>query len=207
MARNEDENESRAPRDPLDNPQHSGGPSPPNEVDEMALEGGKTKWMEPSDAAAGDPYTPDDYEALDLLGREGVRGDAIAGVSGLNGMPDLPGRSQGTELPEPPTFRKNPPLDEDAGMGDGGISMSGGAAGGARGSAGTDDRGAGTPEGYERAGPGEWKSTSRFDLDHPTSDVGTDDPERRENMERRAERAAEELRDNGANPGGAETEP
>jgi hypothetical protein len=47
-------------------------------------------------------------------------------------------------------------------------------AGGARGHAGTSDDGAGGPTGEGRAGPGEYKSTSRFDLDHPSSDVGDD---------------------------------
>jgi hypothetical protein len=67
--------------------------------------------------------------------------------------------------------RKNPPLTEGVdGSGEGGLSMSGGRAGGARGHGGTSDAGAGGPEGESRGGPGEYKSTSRFDLDHGTLD-------------------------------------
>jgi hypothetical protein len=49
--------------------------------------------------------------------------------------------------------------------------MSGGVAGGARGDAGSSSTGAGTPEGYEEAGPGEQKGTSRFDYEHGTLDT------------------------------------
>jgi hypothetical protein len=74
-----------------------------------------------------------------------------------------------------PADRKNPPLTEEVdGSGEGGISMSGGRAGGARGNAGTSDSGAGGPEGESKGGPGEYKSTSRFDLDHGTTDRGGD---------------------------------
>ena len=67
--------------------------------------------------------------------------------------------------------RKNPPLTEGVdGSGEGGLSMSGGRAGGARGHGGTSDSGAGGPEGESRGGPGEYKSTSRVDLDHGTLD-------------------------------------
>jgi hypothetical protein len=59
--------------------------------------------------------------------------------------------------------------DDVDGRGEGGISMSGGRAGGARGHGGTSDSGAGGPEGESRGGPGEYKSTSRFDLDHGTT--------------------------------------
>jgi hypothetical protein len=163
--------------------------------------------MEPSDAAAGDPYRPEDYESLDLLGRDSVRDDAIEGVSGMGTMEDLPAPASGAQPTESAARRRNPPLDEQAGIGDGSIDASGGVAGGARGGAGTDSRGAGTPEGYERAGPGEYRATSRFDLDHPSSDIGTDDPERERRLRAREERAEQELRDRGANPGGASTEP
>jgi hypothetical protein len=70
---------------------------------------------------------------------------------------------------EPKVDRKNPGLDEAvAGMGEGGLSASGGRAGGARGNSGTSDAGAGGPEGESRGGPGEYKGTSRFDLDRGT---------------------------------------
>jgi hypothetical protein len=72
---------------------------------------------------------------------------------------------------EHPPVRKNPPLIPDAGMGDGGISMSGGASGGARGHGGTSDRGAGSPTGEGDAGPGEYKASSRFDYDRRDSDL------------------------------------
>ena len=60
--------------------------------------------------------------------------------------------------------------DDVDGRGEGGISMSGGRAGGERGLSGTSDSGAGGPEGESRGGPGQYKSTSRFDLDHGTVD-------------------------------------
>ena len=66
--------------------------------------------------------------------------------------------------------RKNPPLTPGVEqLGTGGLSASGGVAGGARGNSGTSDDGAGGPDGESRGGPGEYKSTSRGDLD-PTSD-------------------------------------
>ncbi|HYD54440.1 MAG TPA: hypothetical protein VEA99_17515 [Gemmatimonadaceae bacterium] len=68
--------------------------------------------------------------------------------------------------------RRNPPLREDVASGDGGLSASGGIAGGARGHGGTSDAGAGGPTGDARSGPGEHKSTSRGNLDHPTSGAG-----------------------------------
>jgi hypothetical protein len=71
----------------------------------------------------------------------------------------------------PAADRKNPPLTEGVdGSGEGGLSMSGGRAGGERGHGGTSDSGAGGPEGESRGGPGEYKSTSRVDLDHGTVD-------------------------------------
>lgn len=134
------------------------------EIDRTALSGPKTEWQEPSEAAAGDPPTADELAGIDLLGRASVRNDAIAG-------PSEPSAESGIDHPEEVSDqdekRRNPPLEEDE-TGPGGISMSGGAAGGARGHGGTSSRGAGTPEGYESAGPGEQKSTSRFDLDHGT---------------------------------------
>jgi hypothetical protein len=128
----------------------------------MALRDPKSQWNETDAPAAGDPMSEDERRGHDLLGRSGVRDDAVSGVSGLN--EDLGGSGE----------RRNPPLVEDAGMGDGGISMSGGRAGGARGHGGRSDSGAGSPTGEEKAGPGEYKSTSRFDLDHPSSDIGDD---------------------------------
>jgi hypothetical protein len=67
--------------------------------------------------------------------------------------------------------RRNPPLVEDVAAEDGGIGQSGGAAGGERGHAGTSDRGAGGPLGEMRGGPGQYKSTSRGDLDHASDNT------------------------------------
>lgn len=65
--------------------------------------------------------------------------------------------------------RRNPELTPGVEqLGEGGLTISGGSAGGARGNAGTSDRGAGGPEGESRGGPGEYKSTSRGDLDRGT---------------------------------------
>jgi hypothetical protein len=99
-----------------------------------------------------------------------VRGHSVVG--------DSPGDRTGdvalTGMGEP-ADRKNPPLTEGVdGSGEGGLSMSGGRAGGERGNAGTSDSGAGGPEGESKGGPGEYKSTSRFDLDHGTTDRSGD---------------------------------
>jgi hypothetical protein len=136
----------------------------------MARRGPKSQWVEADAPAAGDPVSEDERRGLDLLGRSSVRDEAIPGVSGLNENLDDAARAGGSGAE-----RRNPPLVEDAGMGDGGITMSGGRAGGARGHGGRSDRGAGSPTGEEKAGPGEYKSTSRFDLDHPSSDIGDDE--------------------------------
>jgi len=74
-----------------------------------------------------------------------------------------------------PRGRQNPPLVEDAGMGDGGISVSGGVAGGSRGHGGTSDSGAGGPMGDTAGGPSQHNAASRFDLGHPDTDVGPDE--------------------------------
>jgi len=67
---------------------------------------------------------------------------------------------------EKPGLRRNPPLTGGVEqLGTGGLSQSGGAAGGARGHAGHSDDGAGGPMGDSRSGPGQHKSTSRGDLD------------------------------------------
>jgi hypothetical protein len=101
--------------------------------------------------------------AHDLLGastigggdaRPGVSDDAATGGGNLAGTADQGGP------------RRNPPLLEDVATEEGGIGQSGGRSGGARGHAGTSDRGAGGPLGEMRSGPGQYKSTSRGDLDH-----------------------------------------
>jgi hypothetical protein len=93
------------------------------------------------------------------LDPEEMRGHDIAGEpSGGGGTIDF--------VPDTTGNRTNPPLTEGVeGMGEGGVSASGGAAGGDRGNAGTSNRGAGGPLGESRGGPGEYKSTSRGTFD------------------------------------------
>jgi hypothetical protein len=144
------------------------GPSGLTDVDRDALAGPKSEWQEASAPAAGDPVSEDELRGLSLLGGSSVRGGALPGVSdpvrdGTGGPHERPGEAMGAG-----GQRRNPPLVEDAGMGDGGISMSGGAAGGERGHAGSSNRADPSREGD--AGPGQHKASSRFDLDHPTDD-------------------------------------
>ncbi len=143
----------------------SQGPSPGSPVDESATRGPKSDWQERNAPAAGDELSDLEKQGLDLLGRADARGGAIPGVGG--------GGSDVIDAP-PGGIRKNPPELPDAGLGDGGISMSGGIAGGERGHGGTSVGGAGGPTGESAAGPGQYKATSRFDLDHPSSDIGGD---------------------------------
>ncbi|MFN2565077.1 MAG: hypothetical protein ABR499_08735 [Gemmatimonadaceae bacterium] len=115
---------------------------------------------------------PDEARGQSVLGAAGIGSDARPGVSDdvSGGGGNLAGTAGGGE-------RRNPPLVEDAGLGDGGIRQSGGAAGGDRGHAGTSDRGAGGPLGEMRSGPGQYKSTSRGDLDRGSDedDAPSDD--------------------------------
>jgi hypothetical protein len=155
------------------------GPSPLDEQDQAALAGGKSARQERNAPAAGDPATKAELDGLSLLGGSDPRGDgAINGVSepvrdGSGGPRERPGeeiRAAGGG------GRQNPPLMEDAGMGDGGISVSGGVAGGSRGHGGSSDAGAGGPMGDTSGGrPASFDAASRFDLDAPSSDVGDDD--------------------------------
>jgi hypothetical protein len=160
------------------------GPSPLDEQDQAALEGGKSESQERNAPAAGDPATRAELDGLSLLGGSDPRGDgAIAGVSdpvrdGSGG----PRERAGEEIQVAGGGgRQNPPLMEDAGMGDGGISVSGGVAGGSRGHGGTSDSGAGGPMGDTSGGrPASFDAASRFDLDAPTTDVGDDDGDGRD---------------------------
>lgn len=97
------------------------------EIDRMALDGSKTEWQERTAPAASDPVSDAERLGLNVLGQSDPRHDgAIGGVSDPNdGDVDAPITST------PGQHRINPPLVEDAGTGDGGISASGGAAGGA----------------------------------------------------------------------------
>jgi hypothetical protein len=158
------------------------GPSPLTDVDQMALEGGKSEWQERNAPSAGDPMSRAELNGLSLLGGSDPRDDgAINGVSdpvrdgsaGPRERPDAGIQAAGAG------GRKNPPLMEDAGMGDGGISVSGGVAGGARGHGGTSDSGAGGPMGDTSGGrPAQFDAGSRMDLDHPDTNAGDDRRER-----------------------------
>lgn len=140
------------------------------EVDDAALSAPRSEWQEPSEPAAGKRMSAEELKGMDLLGRASVRNGALEGVGQASAESGIDRPPSDQELSRRSAHRKNPPLSEDA-LGDGGISSSGGVAGGARGGAGTSNRGANTPEGYEKAGPGEQKSTSRFDLDRENLDV------------------------------------
>jgi hypothetical protein len=90
---------------------------------------------------------PDEARGQDLLGVSEAQGGSQSG-------PSDDGASVGGNLAGTRTesgARKNPPLTEDIALGEGGITQSGGAAGGARGHAGTSDRGAGGPLGDMRS--------------------------------------------------------
>ena len=169
-------NEDRGMRDPKhEEPSQNrrmGGPSPLDERDEAAMEGHKSKWQEANSPAAGDPATQDELNGLSLLGGSSLRGGALPGVSD----PFRDGSGSPKERPDEGIKRggaggrKSPELVPDAGMGDGGIDMSGGVAGGARGHAGTSDSGAGGPMGDTAGGPSEHNAASRFNYDHGTVD-------------------------------------
>jgi hypothetical protein len=99
----------------------------------------------------------------------GVDAEAARAYELVGDTPERTGDADPTGADLPRGERKNPPLVPDAGMGDGGISASGGVAGGARGNAGTSDSGAGGPEGDTKGGPAQHRGTSRFDLDNDES--------------------------------------
>ncbi len=137
------------------------------EMDREALREPKSDWQERSESTAGEQMTPAELRGMDLLGRSSVRDGALEGVSEPSAESGIDHPPSPADLSRRSAHRTNPPLSDDA-LGDGGISSSGGVAGGARGGAGKSSSGAGTPEGYEKAGPGEQKSTSRFDLEGGT---------------------------------------
>lgn len=99
------------------------------EIDRLALDGSPSDWKERTAPAASDPVSDDERRGLNVLRQSDPRGDgSINGVSDAN--------EGDVHAAEPITARageqrRNPPLVEDAGLGDGGISASGGAAGGA----------------------------------------------------------------------------
>lgn len=102
----------------------------PEEIDRLARQGGKSEWMERSASGAFDPITDDERKGLNVLGQSDPRGDGA-----INGVSD-PNAGDVTDYPPTPATpaggqRANPPQVDDAGTGDGGLSISGGAAGGA----------------------------------------------------------------------------
>ncbi|MFL5577047.1 MAG: hypothetical protein ACJ79S_13865 [Gemmatimonadaceae bacterium] len=151
------------------------GPSYISDVDRMAMSGEKTEWQERTAPAAGDPVSEEELEGLSILGGSDVREGAIPGVSD----PIRDGSGGPQERPDPDAAiegagrggvaRRNPPLVEDSAFEDGGVSMSGGVAGGERGHAGSSDRANPAEEG--KSGPAEYKSTSRMDLDRSTDEA------------------------------------
>jgi hypothetical protein len=158
------------------------GPSPLTETDQMALGAEKSEWQERNAPAAGDPMSEAELNGLSLLGGSDPRGDgSLGGVSDpVRDGSAGPRERASSDVPlAGPSGRQNPPLMEDAGMGDGGISVSGGVAGGERGHGGTSDSGAGGPLGDTAGGPGEFNAGSRFSYDHPDTDVGSNDDEAR----------------------------
>jgi hypothetical protein len=109
-------------------------------------------------------------EGMDLLGRSSVRNGAIDGVSDPVQRADLSAQSDdraGTGGGAGPVQgRREPEFNPHAGTEDGGLSASGGVAGGARGNTGRSDT-SGDPNSPEPR-PSQASSTSRTDLDHPS---------------------------------------
>lgn len=101
----------------------------PREIDRMALDGTKSDYQERTAPAASDPVSDDERRGLNIIAQNDPRGDgAINGVSDAN-EGDV--NAAAPIVAPAGAHRINPPLVEDAGTGDGGISVSGGAAGGA----------------------------------------------------------------------------
>lgn len=98
----------------------------------------------------------------------GLDPDEMRGHDAVGSSSDRAGDFKFTDAAGPSANRTNPPESSRVETMDGGLSASGGKAGGARGNSGTSDQGAGGPTGESRGGPGEYKSTSRGDLDHGT---------------------------------------
>jgi len=147
-----------------------GGASPLNDVDRMALEGDRSEWQEASAPAANDPLSADELNGLSLLGGSSLRDDALPGVS--DPFRDGSGAPKERATGEIAGGRKNPPPMDDADTSDGGLSASGGVAGGARGHGGRSDAGAGAPDADSGDRPAQHRGTRRLDLDHGTTDRG-----------------------------------
>ena len=90
----------------------------------------KSEWIGRNDSAAYDAPTEQELEGLNLLGGTSIRDGAVGGVSD----PVVGGGAGPSERPGPSVGRgprQSPEFIPDAGMGDGGLSVSGGIAGGA----------------------------------------------------------------------------
>lgn len=132
------------------------------ERDRMQAEPGKSGWIEDQYPAATDSQTEEERQGMNILGRSSVRDDAIGGVASRDPQA---GTGDVLDTSHP---RENPPVVRRPGeVGEGGISMSGGQAGGARGNSGKSH--GQSPSDESRGGPAEYRSTSRGDLDHGTA--------------------------------------
>lgn len=84
-----------------------------SDIDRMALESPKSDWVSSTDPAAGDPITPEERNAQDLLGHESVRDAALEGPGGLDDNPDDERRSAYERRPVQPDAHEQPPtIDE-----------------------------------------------------------------------------------------------
>ncbi|HEY2066288.1 MAG TPA: hypothetical protein VGG84_10055 [Gemmatimonadaceae bacterium] len=90
----------------------------------------KSEWIGSTDSAAYDPPTEEELNGLRPLGEASVRDGAIGGVSEPVRDGDAGPRQRPDDSMRATGPRRNPPETEHAGTGDGGITMSGGAAGG-----------------------------------------------------------------------------
>jgi hypothetical protein len=90
----------------------------------------KSEWLGSTDSAAYDPPTEEEINGLRILGESSVRDGAIAGVSDPVRGGDAAPRQRPDDSMRATGPRNNPPETEHADTGDGGISVSGGAAGG-----------------------------------------------------------------------------
>ena len=84
----------------------------------------KSEWIGSADSGAYDEPTEQELKGLNLLGGTSIRDGAVGGVSD-----PAPTERPGSSAARGP--RRSPEFIPDAGMGDGGLSVSGGIAGGA----------------------------------------------------------------------------
>ena len=108
-------------------------------------------------------------EGMDLLGRSSARDGAIDAVSDPSSRSDQQLADEGGTGARTAATRRNPEQREGAATDEGGLSMSGGAAGGSRGHGGSSDAIESLDGGDQ---PMQHKSTSRLDLDHGSGAAG-----------------------------------